>query len=369
MTLTGSDDLGAVGPVTAVTGLGGAYTFTNLRPGTYTVTETQPAAYNDGQDRLGSQDGTLGNDVLSNIPLTSAIDATGYDFGELGALDLGQGLRGPQRGRVVQRRRRRPRRRHHPAVRRQRQPSGHDHLGGADGGYLFANLPAADYRVVETQPAGYGSSTPNTLAVTLPLAGLTGQDFGETLSSLAGAVYVDRDGSASLTPADLPLGGVAVTLTGVDANGHNVSLATTTALDGTYSFAGLLAGTYTIAEAQPTVWNDGPDQLGTEGGTPGNDVFSAIGLAGGRDGTAYNFGELGTKLSGFAYYDRDRSQLFDAGESGLPGVAVTLRDSAQTSWARRHRRQRLLPLRLPALGQLLRHRVAALRLTARALPT
>jgi len=34
----------------------------------------------------------------------------------------------------------------------------------ADGSYDFSNIPAGHYNVVETQPAGYGSSNPDTVA-------------------------------------------------------------------------------------------------------------------------------------------------------------------------------------------------------------
>ena len=77
----------------------------------------------------------------------------------------------------------------------------HDGLGALvgtlttqpDGSYSFSDLPAGDYSIVETQPTGYGSSTPDTIPVTLPLTGLTDQNFGETTSSIAGSVYVDAN--------------------------------------------------------------------------------------------------------------------------------------------------------------------------------
>src|SRR5262249_33594716 len=50
LTLTGSDDLGAIVSRNTTTSSTGTYSFGNLRPGTYTVTESQPAGYLDGLD-------------------------------------------------------------------------------------------------------------------------------------------------------------------------------------------------------------------------------------------------------------------------------------------------------------------------------
>ncbi|MFM8219108.1 MAG: collagen binding domain-containing protein, partial [Planctomycetaceae bacterium] len=88
VTLTGIDDLGQSVSVSTTTDLDGRYSFLNLRPGTYAVTETQPADYLDGIDTAGSAGGSVANDAISSISLGSEIDATGYDFAELGPSSL-----------------------------------------------------------------------------------------------------------------------------------------------------------------------------------------------------------------------------------------------------------------------------------------
>src|SRR5262249_54039054 len=54
--------------------------------GTYTIHETTPAGYTDGKDTLGTVNGvtkgTAGNDVFSNVAITSGQTAVNYNFGE-----------------------------------------------------------------------------------------------------------------------------------------------------------------------------------------------------------------------------------------------------------------------------------------------
>ena len=120
-------------------------------------------------------------------------------------------------------------------------------------------------------------------------------------NSIAGFVYVDRndDGifqSGGGTP-ELPIAGVTIVLTGTDHLGNPVSLTTTTLANGSYVFANLRPGTYTLRQVQPAGYVDGRDTVGTLfGGTAGNDVISAITIptGGNASGTSYNFGERET---------------------------------------------------------------------------
>src|SRR5207244_37114 len=123
--------------------------------------------------------------------------------------------------------------------------------------------------------------------------------------------------------------GVVVTLTGTTAAGAPVNRTATTAADGSYSFADLPAGTYTLSETQPAGLYDGPDAAGNSGGQPGNDVVSAVVLAPGTDGTGYLFGEFPpADPFGFGYRDLNGNGVRDAGEPGVAGVAVTIAGTA-----------------------------------------
>jgi len=158
ITLTGTDDLGNSVLLTTITDCNGAYDFGNLRPGTYTITETQPSCYLDGKDTIGSQGGTAGNDVLSNIVLASGVKGTGNNFGELKAASLSGFVYLDKNGdgdidcrdRAIA----------NVTV----TLTGVDDRGISislttvtddDGAYVFNNLRPGTYKISESQPAGY----------------------------------------------------------------------------------------------------------------------------------------------------------------------------------------------------------------------
>jgi uncharacterized repeat protein (TIGR01451 family) len=139
----------------------------------------------------------------------------------------------------------------------------------------------------------------------IPYADLSGPgmanhtyDFGfttisTTLSSLSGCVYVDANNNGVRDGTEQGIGGVTITLTCTVSSG-SVSIQTTTASDGTYSFLNLLPGTCTVTETQPSGYIDGQDSAGSQGGTVGNDVISSITLPAGVNAINYCFGETGS---------------------------------------------------------------------------
>ena len=115
-------------------------------------------------------------------------------------------------------------------------------------------------------------------------------------SDLSGAVWVDTNGNGVLEPSEQPLPGVLLTLTGTNDLGQPINATTTTLGDGSYLFAGLRPGTYTVIETQPTLFVDAPDYLGSAGGSVANDQFTVT-LAAGVDAVLYNFTERGLRGS------------------------------------------------------------------------
>jgi large repetitive protein len=94
ITLTGSNDLGPIAPVTVTTAADGSYSFPGLRPGTYSVTEgAQPAGTNNGLTLLGSGATTAGTatppsvvpSAFSGVVLASGQSAVNYNFAEIAA--------------------------------------------------------------------------------------------------------------------------------------------------------------------------------------------------------------------------------------------------------------------------------------------
>jgi large repetitive protein len=217
----------------------------------------------------------------------------------------------------------------------------------ADGTYKFTSLPPSDdtgYTVMEVQPAGRvdGKDTvgsidgiaQGTLANDM-VSGIVlatskdaiGYDFAEIGQGLSGKVYVDSNNDGTPQPAELPIAGVTLTISGTDKDGKPVNLTQVTGADGMYFFAGLKpsnADGYTLTETQPSLWADGKDTAGSAGGTAGADIVTAINLPAGVISTDYNFGERGAQLCGFVYSDLDDDGIKDADEVGLPEVVMTL---------------------------------------------
>jgi len=213
----------------------------------------------------------------------------------------------------------------------------------ANGAYQFTGLVVGqNYRVTETQPDGYGNGTENTANVidvtALPSAGVTGRDFGETLGSLAGAVFEDfsttpaNNNNGSFDGGENPIASVTLTLTGTDLLGNAVNVTVQTNASGAYVFRDLLppqAGTtYTITETQPTGYIDGrhtPGNAATPGTATTANVIDGIAINAGQAATGYLFGELANAIiSGTVYLDRDDDGDRDAGEPGIPGVTVVI---------------------------------------------
>jgi large repetitive protein len=366
ITLTGTDASGATVNRTTITASDGTYGFTDLPAANgsgYALTETQPLIYLDGRETAGSLGGTVDNgsftalpaqNTISAIPFAAGANGAGYIFGErLGSLsgavyydansngirDGGEtgianvtlALTGTDAGGT--------------AVNRSA-------ITASDGTYSFANLPAsngAGYALAETQPVNYldGRETAGSLGGTVdngsftaapaqntistivfpPGADGTGYLFAERLGRLSGVVYYDVNNSGAKDNNEAGIASVTITLTGTDASGAAVNRSTTTAPDGTYSFADIPASNsagYTLTETQPVNYSDGIISPGSAGGTVGINKITAIHFSAGVIATNYLFGERLGGLSGHVYIDLNNDGVKDAGENGIAGVTINL---------------------------------------------
>jgi VCBS repeat-containing protein len=122
-----------------------------------------------------------------------------------------------------------------------------------------------------------------------------------TSGTLSGFVYFDVNNSGVFEPTELGIGGITITLTGTKTSDSSaVSLTIKTADDGSYSFTGLDAGSYTIKETQPSFVIDG--QTTSASGTATTNQI-VITLSAGGSAVSNNFGELGREFSTISIRD------------------------------------------------------------------
>ena len=226
VTLFGVDLAGNNVVLTTRTNAAGEYNFDQLMPGDYNIIEVQPGIYLDGADTVGTgaTAGSTANDAFLNVTLAPGANAAAFNFGE-----------GPE------------------------SESKLDFL-------------ASNQRINEE------------LFRLQPVTG-TG--------SLGGHVAIDTNANGTFDAADQAIGGATVALAGVDNAGNSVLIYRTTDSDGSYLFADLAAGNYSIVESQPPGFLDGNEELGNLMATSVlDDVFASIALPNGGSGNGFNFLEL-----------------------------------------------------------------------------
>ncbi len=118
-----------------------------------------------------------------------------------------------------------------------------------------------------------------------------------TNGTLSGTVYRDTNGNAAYDASEVPLAGIIITLHGTDSQGKALpSLTTTTLSDGSFSFTGLRAGTFSLTMDQPVKFNLGASTAGSLGGAAANNTITGIVVGADAQGTGYNFG-IGSLVS------------------------------------------------------------------------
>jgi protocatechuate 3,4-dioxygenase beta subunit len=339
----------------------GFYEFTGLDPtGVYTITEAQPGGYIDGKDTLGTAGGNDStNDVFREIAFTHSGDSgSDYDFGELQPASIAGKVFLDKDGDCEQ---------------QDGEPglagvlielldgNGSPVLDGSgnpitaltdsNGDYHFDNLdPRLTYQIKENQPAGYLDSgeEPGTAGGVVLVNDIISEirlDPGEHATdyhfceneppSLAGKVFLDKDGDCEQQDGEPGIAGVLIEL--LDGSGNPVldssgnPITTLTDANGEYRFDNLLPGvTYQIKENQPAGYLDSGEEPGTAGGAViANDLIGEIVLDPGEHATDYHFCENEPpSLAGKVFLDRDGDCDEDPGEPGLAGVLIELLDGS-----------------------------------------
>jgi len=173
------------------------------------------------------------------------------------------------------------------------------------GEYGFDSLSAGSYTVAFSVPSGYVADS-NSVAVNLPANKSIQESFAlRVAGTVGGSVYNDFNGNDIRDAGEPGLGGVTVALSG---NGS-----TTTGADGSYTFAFIPDGDYTVTETDPTGFSSA---VNTANVTVTSDAVIA------------DFGDVmeGT-VSGSVYNDINGNNTVNVGEPGVGGLTVTLIDS------------------------------------------
>ncbi|HTU26850.1 MAG TPA: SdrD B-like domain-containing protein, partial [Pirellulales bacterium] len=196
-----------------------------------------------------------------------------------------------------------------------------DKMSSNVGGTSIAPSAAA---AIDADAASLASASPSISIADTPTGSLSGYVFSETTAGLGN--YTPDDS----TVGEAPLAGVTVTLFDDDSE---TSETTITGLDGSYGFANLPAGDYSIAVSTPPGAEADADYVGSQdSGTTASNAIDNVDLAAGTNGTGNNFGEIvqSAALSGTVFVEplagsSDYNPSEPAtGESPLPGVTVEL---------------------------------------------
>ena len=208
----------------------------------------------------------------------------------------------------------------------------------ADGSYSFTGLGDGTYTVQvdktgplasteQTEdPSGNGDSRSQAITFTRSDPDVTNVNFGYAEDyTVSGTVYYDKDRSETLNNGEPGFDGVTVNL--LDEAGATVAT-TTTKADGTYSFAKLPAGKYTV-KVEPSDLLKKLEQTEDPDGT--KDHTSGV-VQVSHDNPSVknvNFGyATNYTIKGTIYRDADRSESLEDGEKLYQGVTVDLLDAS-----------------------------------------
>jgi protocatechuate 3,4-dioxygenase beta subunit len=311
-------------PITTTTLANGSYSFTGVAPGSYQIRQTNLAGYQNVSDTQGA------NDNIINLTVTAGATASGNNFvdeqlgsitGQVQSDNDNNGTADTPIAEVSI-----------ELLDASGNPiDSNSSLAGvqptttttaADGSYSFTGITPGNYQIRETNKTGFGDVSDvdggnlNNIAVNLNSGNSTGNNFvDEPLRSITGTVQSDNDNNNT---GDTSLGGVTIEL--LDAAGNPIdsdpntlgvqTTTTTTAADGSYSFAGITPGNYQVKLTNPT---------GYTNVTP---TTVAVNLNSGS-GTANFVEEPLRSVTGTVQSDNDNNGTAD---TPISGVSIELLD-------------------------------------------
>jgi uncharacterized repeat protein (TIGR01451 family) len=182
------------------------------------------------------------------------------------------------------------------------------------GSYGFTTTVPGAHTVVETDPAGYFSTTPNEFHVNATIGNSHTVNFGDAkdtseFGNIHGVVFEDGNGNGSWDAAEPGIAGVTITLDGGPT--------ATTDNSGVYSFKVTTAGVHTVVETDPAGYFSTTPNTVTVKVRLGNDYRVDY-------GDALSSGAGFASIHGTVFEDLDSSGTWDTDEVGIEGVTVTL---------------------------------------------
>ncbi len=215
----------------------------------------------------------------------------------------------------------------------------------AAGNYLFPNVPVGDYRITLDSgdlPNGLdlatfdldGTGTAHVVDVVLdPAEAQLDIDFSYTgTGSLGDTVWFDDDADGTIDPGEPGLGGATVRATwdgpnGIAGDADDVVLTTVTAFDGTYGFANLPHGRFTVTVDTATIPGGLAPTFDADGiGTANSSVVDLTAVDNVDLDQDFGYRGLGS-IGDTVFFDIDGTEtdgIPDAGDAGLPGVDLTI---------------------------------------------
>lgn len=210
-----------------------------------------------------------------------------------------------------------------------------------DGDYLFTGVSDGEYMITVSGgvPSGFSivydedsgtSSQDETTDLTLATAHLTA-DFGYSgAGSVGDTIWFDADLDGVVGVGEFGLADVDVDLTwfgvdGLSGGGDDLVLTTTSAADGTYTFAGLPAGFFSVDVIGSTLAAGLVPTFDADSGTSSPDGSSPVSLTVGEAATDRDFGYAGTgSLGDTVWFDHDGDGNITADEGGLANVDIDI---------------------------------------------
>jgi rRNA maturation protein Nop10 len=195
----------------------------------------------------------------------------------------------------------------------------------ASGNFLFTDVQPGSYVLTEIVPTGFTQTLPASggIPVTLASGGTSinnvfGNFRGILTGTISGLKFEDRNGNGVRDTGEPVISGVTITLSGVPAR------TVVTAADGTFSFATVPFGTYTLSETVPAGFQQ------TAPPSPGT-LLAVLDFGHQAvSGLAFGNRALPATISGTKFNDLNGNGVKDSGEPGLSGVTIQLRSTDQT---------------------------------------